>query len=271
MAHRLANGMSLRLQFLSCFVISLPRLREFRDPDLLEPGLAIGVHRTDDGPGHGVEFLSIARDRAGVGIVPSLLARNFLRDVAYINNALRIEGRLIVENHDEVGTASRLDGSCDPRLQVIAVHRLKVDFDAECLLGFRQQLLAQQLIGCRHEIIPSQPVDRGLLRIRRRPARRQDRGKATTYRRRSAARELQECPTSNTTHDVLPIFLAALSLPVPSPTYKASSTSQRHLAQRELTLPVGVSLTSGSIATVTLGAGSRVKSAYTGRPWRSCL
>jgi len=50
---------------------------------------------------------------------------------------------MIVEDHDKVGTGSRLDGSCDPRLQVIAVHRLKVDFDAKSLLGFRQQLLAE--------------------------------------------------------------------------------------------------------------------------------
>src|SRR5215470_2629297 len=165
MADRLANGMPLCLQFLSCFVIGFPGLREFREPDLVEPRLAIGVHRANNGPGHRVEFLPVARDSAGVGIETSFVARYFLGDVTHVDNALGVEGRLIVENHNEVGTTSGLNGSRYSWLLVIAVHRLEVDLEAESLFGFGQQLFTEQLIRRRYEVVPPQPVDRGLLRV----------------------------------------------------------------------------------------------------------
>src|SRR5258707_5253289 len=89
---------------------------------------------------------------------------------------------MVVEDHDEIRTASRLDGRGHARLQVVTVHRLEIDLDPERLLGFRQQLLAQQLIGSRHEVVPTQPVYRRALCKRGRAAGGQDAGHAAHER-----------------------------------------------------------------------------------------
>jgi hypothetical protein len=70
---------------------------------------------------------------------------------------------MVVEEHDDVGTRARLDRRGDARLQVVAIHRLKIDLDSQRFLGGRYQLFAQQLIGSRHEVVPAQPVHRRAL------------------------------------------------------------------------------------------------------------
>ena len=75
-----------------------------------------------------------------------------------------------------------MNGRGHARLQVVAVHGLEIDLDSELFLGGRQQLLAQQLIGSRHEVVPAQPVYRRALRKCGRAAGGQDAGHAAQER-----------------------------------------------------------------------------------------
>ena len=78
--------------------------------------------------------------------------------------AFRIDLRMIIEQHDDVGTRARLDRRGDPRLKVVAIHGLEVDLEAQRLLGGGQHFLAQELIRSRHEVIPAQPMHGRALR-----------------------------------------------------------------------------------------------------------
>src|ERR1700736_4952244 len=189
MADSLAKRTALCLQLLAGGVGGVPRLGKFRDPDLFEPGLAVRVHGTDDSPRHRVEFLAVAGNGARVFVEPAFLARDLLGEIAEVDHALRVEGRLVVKDHNEIGTTSRLNRRGHARLQVVTVHRLEIDLDPERLLGFGQQLLAQQLIGSRHEVVPAQPVYRRALCKRGRAASGQDAGHAA-YERGTALENL---------------------------------------------------------------------------------
>src|SRR5258707_12313475 len=89
---------------------------------------------------------------------------------------------MVVEDHNEIRTTSRLNGRGHARLQVVTVHRLEIDLDSQRFLGSRQQLLAQQLIGSRHEVVPTQPVYRRALCKSGRAASDQDAGHAADER-----------------------------------------------------------------------------------------
>src|SRR5437868_6592286 len=94
---------------------------------------------------------------------------------------------MVVEQHKHVGTRARLNRRRDARLQVVAVDRLQIDLDAERFLTLWDQFLAQQLIGCRNEIVPADPVYGRALCERGRAPGRQNPGHATG--KRSAALE----------------------------------------------------------------------------------
>ena len=69
--------------------------------------------------------------------------------------------------------------------------------------AFGQQLLAQQLIGSRHEVVPAQPVQRGGLRVGGCPAGGQDAGHAAGFcRQGTGARYLQELAARDTSHAI---------------------------------------------------------------------
>src|SRR5207302_500805 len=89
--------------------------------------------------------------------------------------------------------------------------RLEVELDAECLLAFRHDLSAQQLIGSRHEIGPAQPVQSGRLAIGRRPPRSEDRGDPAAARGNGAGpRKLQKSPPIEARHDLSSLQLSAM-------------------------------------------------------------
>ncbi len=174
MAERLADRPALGLQLLAGVAVGLPGLGELGDTDLLEPRLAVGDHAADHRPRHAHEHLAVTADRAGILEETALALADFLGDVAEVDHAVGVEIGLVVERHDQVGTAARLDRRRRARLQVVAVHRLEVDLHAEFLLGLRHQFLAKHRVGRRNEVDPLQPVDGLLLGIGRRATGRQD-------------------------------------------------------------------------------------------------
>src|SRR6185437_2002339 len=162
---RLAERPALRLEFLAGLEIFVPGLRELAVPRFLEPRLAIGDLRAEHTPRQGDPFLAVVRDDPRLLVVAALRLADRIGDVAHVNHALGIELRPIVESANHVRPGARLDCGGGARLDVVAVDHLDVELDAERLGAFRDDLVAQQLVGGRHEIVPAQPMDAGALRI----------------------------------------------------------------------------------------------------------
>ena len=132
--------------------------------------------------GIAIHFLPSVGVRLAQIVVAAFGLAHAAREVGHVDDALRVDLRVVVEQHDDVGTRARLDRRGDARLQVVAVHGLEIDLDAQRLLGGGQQLLAQQLIGSRHEVVPAQPVHGRALRKGGRAAGGQDAGHAAHER-----------------------------------------------------------------------------------------
>jgi hypothetical protein len=111
---------------------------------------------------------------------------------------------MIVVEHDQVRTGAGLDGGGDTGLQIVGVHGLEVDLDAQRLLGFGQHFLAQELIGSRHEVVPAQPVHGRTLCKSRWPAAGQDAGHAA-YQRGPA---LEDVTSGYCRHGFPPLVMA---------------------------------------------------------------
>ena len=128
--------------------------------------------------GRAIHFWPSDRVRFAQIVVAAFGLAHAVCEVGQVDDALRIDLRVVVEEHDDVGTRARLNRRGDTRLQVVAVHGLEIDLDSQRFLGSRQQLLAQQLIGSRHEVVPAQPVYRRALCKSGRAAGGQDAGHA---------------------------------------------------------------------------------------------
>ena len=197
-AERLAERTALGLQLLGDLAIGLPGVGELGCADLVEPRLAIGDHAADHGPRHAhVHALAVRADGLGVLVDAALALADFLGQRAHVDDAVGVEMGVAVERHDDVGTGARLDAGGDARLQVVAVHGLEIDLDAERLLGLRHHLAAEHLVGRGNEVDPLQPMDGLLLGEGRRAASGQDAGHPA---QRSAAGELQYATTLRICH-----------------------------------------------------------------------
>src|SRR5258705_922353 len=186
---RLADRPAHGLELLANLAILLPGVWEGRGADLVEPRFSVGDHGADDSPWQGDKLLAVDRVRFAQIVVAVFRLAHAAREVGHVDDALRIDLRVVVEEHDDVGACARLNRRGDTRLQVVAVHGLEIDLDSQRLLGGRQQLLAQQLIGSRHEVVPAQPVDRRALGKSWRAASGQDAGHAA-YDRGTALENL---------------------------------------------------------------------------------
>ncbi len=193
----LADRVALGLELLAGGAVLVPGLGELGHADLVEPRFAIGQERADDHPRQPQPAV------LGVGlahfVIAALLAADLLGEVAEVDDALGVEMRPVVERHDDVGPGGRLDRRRDARLDVVGVDGLEPDLGAERLLGLGHQGLAQQLVRCRDEIAPAQPVQLGPLGKGRGPPGRQDAGQtAGGGGRRTAGRERQEIASGHT-------------------------------------------------------------------------
>src|SRR5262249_42934292 len=104
----------------------------------------------------------------------------------------------------QIRSAARLNGGRDARLQVVAVDRLEVDLDSQCLLGLGQQLLAQKLIGSGNKVVPAEPVNGSGLRIGGGAGGWKDTGPCTRLRRQcTGTRCFQEFAASKKSHRFL--------------------------------------------------------------------
>jgi hypothetical protein len=129
---------------------------------------------------------------AGQLVILALRLGNRLGYVADVGAARRVELRVVVVEHHDVGAGAGLDRRGDARLQIVGVDRLEVDLQAEGLGSFRQDRLAQQLVRGRNEVVPSDPVHRALLGEHRGLVRSQDAGET--------ARILQKPPSTDASH-----------------------------------------------------------------------
>ena len=85
-------------------------------------------------------LLAVVGVRLDKRIVRALGLGELADQVRHIHHACRVELRVVVVEHDEVGSRPGLDGGRDARLQVVGVDGLEVDLDAERLLAFGEQL-----------------------------------------------------------------------------------------------------------------------------------
>src|SRR5262249_50459444 len=183
MAERLADRPAAGLELLANLAILLPSFGERGRANLLEPRFSVGNHGADDSPRLGNPLRTVGRVRFAQVVVATFGVAGSASEVRKVDDALRIDVRVIVEKHDYVGTGAGLDRRSDTRLQVVTVYCLKIDLDSQRLLRSRQQLLAQKLIGGRHEIVPSQPMYRRTLSKRGRAAGGKDASHAARKRR----------------------------------------------------------------------------------------
>ena len=181
-AERLTDRPALGLELLANLAILLPGVGEGRGADLVKPRFSVGDHGADDGPWHGDPLLAVRRVRFAQIVVPAFGFAHTACEVGQVNDALRIDLRVVVEEHDDVGTCARLNRRGDTRLQVVAIHGLEINLESQRFLGGRQQLLAQQLVGSRYEVVPTQPVYRRALCKGGRAASGQDAGHAADER-----------------------------------------------------------------------------------------
>ena len=200
-AERLAERAALGFQLLAGVVVLLPGLRKRAVADFIEPRFAVRDLRADDRPGHGQGLLALGRVGAAQAVIALLRLANGFGYVGDVRHPGRVDVRMVVERHDKVRTGARLDRRRDARLQVVAVDGLEVDLHPERLHGFRQHRLAQQLVRCRDEVVPLQPMHGRLLREHRRLVRCED-------PREPGARSLQEFASIELSHVVSPSLRA---------------------------------------------------------------
>ena len=202
---RLAERAALGLELLAGIPIGFPGVREGLVANLLEPGFAVGDLRAEHAPWNGNPFLAVVGDDRGLLVEALLRLGDLFGEVAHVGDTLGIELRPVVEAADDVGSRARLDRGGCARLDVVAVDGLEGELDAERFFAGRNDLFAQQLIGCGYEVVPSQPVDRGRLRVGRRPAGRENgRNSSGPRRDRAGTGELQELAACYAGHGVSP-------------------------------------------------------------------
>src|SRR6185437_1570521 len=201
-AKRLADRVAVGLELLAGRLVLVPGRGEALEADLLEPGLAIGNLRAEHAPGGGDPFLAVIGDDLGLVVEAALLLADLLDEVGHIDDALGVELRPVVEAADDVRPRARLDRRGGARLDVVAVDHLDGELDAQRLSAFRDDLLAQHLVGGRNEVVPAQPVERGALGIGRGTTGGEDGGDAAGPRRQSTGTgKLQKLAPTNARHD----------------------------------------------------------------------
>src|SRR5580704_14879998 len=203
MAERLAERAALGLELLAGLAVLLPRLRELAAviADLREPRFAIGDLQADDAPRRRDPFLAVVGDRLRRVVEAALRLAELVRHVAHVGDAFAVELRPVVERADDVRARPGLHRRGDARLDVVAVDGLDVELEAERLLALRRDLLAQQLVGSGDEVVPAQPVQRGALRERGRPAGGEDRRHAAAPgRERAGAGQLEKFSSIDASH-----------------------------------------------------------------------
>src|SRR6516162_1950140 len=178
MTEGLAKGPTGGLELLASRAILVPSLRELASAvaDLGEPRFAIGQQSTADRPWHSDPFPAHVVDCPGDVVKTTLRPTDLFGDVTYVGDAGFIKAGPVVDDHDDIGTGARLHRRSDARLDAIGINQLEIELDANVLLALRDNLGAEQLIRCRHEIGPAQPVNRRSLAKSRGPAGSQDRG-----------------------------------------------------------------------------------------------
>ena len=192
-AERLADRPALGFELLAGVAVLLPGFRKLVVADVLEPGLAVGDLGADHRPRHRDVFLAVVGVAAGELVVGALRLGDGFGDVAHVGDARRVELRMVVVQHHDVGAGAGLDRRGDARLQVVGVDGFEVDLDAERLGSFGQDRLAKQLVRGRNEVVPADPVHGARLREDRRLVRRENSGEA-------AAGQLQKPPSTDASH-----------------------------------------------------------------------
>ena len=89
------------------------------------------------------------------------------------------------------------------RLNVVGVNHLDVERDSESLLALGYDLLAQDLVGAGHEIVPAQPVQGDALRAGGCPPEGKNCCESAGPRgNRAGVREFQKLASGDTSHGV---------------------------------------------------------------------
>src|SRR5690349_14211473 len=176
--------MPFRLQLLAGLAPLLPGFRIFLRPvaDLIPPRGAVDDLQSDNRVRDGNPPLAVIGDGLRGFVIAALRLADFLRDVADVGGALRIELRPIVDLTDDIRAAAGLDGRGGARLDGQAVYGFEVKLDAEVFLALLEYLRPERLVGHRHIIGPSDPMQCGALGKSRRPPRGERGGDPATRR-----------------------------------------------------------------------------------------
>src|SRR5207244_13354234 len=105
--------------------------------DLLEPGFAVGDQPAANRPGHADPFAVNIIDDPRQVVIAALFLADRLRDVGDVGEALDVEPRPVVDDHDDVGAGAGLYRRGDARLDVVGIDGYEAGLAAEVGLGFR--------------------------------------------------------------------------------------------------------------------------------------
>src|SRR4051812_50063333 len=116
MAKRLSDRTTFCLEQLAGSAITLPSVGKFGHADLVEPGLAVANENAQRRPRHGKPALLAFRDRRKDVVEPALLPGDLLGHIAYVNHALGINARTVMNRMNQNGDSAGRDRRRDARL-----------------------------------------------------------------------------------------------------------------------------------------------------------
>src|SRR5512145_3499537 len=119
MPQRLADRLPLGLELLPDLTVFVPGLWKLLGANLVEPRAPVGDGVADDGVGYREPAAADPGGRLEHFVEPALRLADRLGDVGYVDDAVGVEVRPVPQHLDDVGSAARLDGGSDPRLQIV--------------------------------------------------------------------------------------------------------------------------------------------------------
>src|SRR5215472_3994319 len=164
MPQRLPVRVALLLELRANLSQLVVALGESGHADLVEPRFPVRDQSRHDAVGQRHELAAHLHVRLGLRVERALLLDLPLRQIADVEEPVRVEVRPVVEHVHDVGPRARLNGGGYARLDVVGVDELEDDLGAESFGGLTGLALELDIAGG-DEVHPSDDVEPRALRM----------------------------------------------------------------------------------------------------------